>query len=381
LKKELRQAQAQLEKIKSALPPLPTPDKLYQDIVHCCSEVLYLVDLIDNLKEDISYFFDNNEPWKILEREARIKELTIASSTKATLSLLLDCSRYYLYEYDLREGMGLTDEHSSAVYEHIWKEVHVADFTKAIERILTDQEEVIKELFTKIKDIRAECLLQERYRQDVSNKRICDSLKEIKEELDQLRGSLQDNRDGRVSESEQARIAENVEFMERTTTTTGRRKQPPDEEKESIFEEIHHLEQELKQVHNKIRELAALRRCRPRQYEEGITREEETTMRCAFCFAEGRHYSDSCPEVRTVEERLDSLRRRRRCTICLDIECDMGYFCPKYSKRCHHCHKAGHASAVCTLPEESLDILARKRDYEITADQILRRLEELRRAL
>ncbi|KAK6041062.1 hypothetical protein COOONC_21433 [Cooperia oncophora] len=249
---------------------------------------------------------------------------------------------------------------------------------KAIERILTDQEEVIKELFTKIKDIRAECLQQERYRQDVSNKRICDSLKEIKEELDQLRGSLQDNRDGRVSESEQARIAENVEFME---SVQEEQPQPPDEEKESIFEEIHHLEQELKQVHNKIRELAALRRCRPRQYEEGITREEETTMRCAFCFAEGRHYSDSCPEVRTVEERLDSLRRRRRCTICLDIECDMGYFCPKYSKRCHHCHKAGHASAVCTLPEESLDILARKRDYEITADQILRRLEELRRAL
>ncbi|KAK6042906.1 hypothetical protein COOONC_19589 [Cooperia oncophora] len=230
---------------------------------------------------------------------------------------------------------------------------------RAIERILADQEEVIKELFTK-------------------NKRICDSLKEIKEELDQLRGSLQDNRDGRVSESEQARIAENVEFME---SVQEEQPQPPDEEKESIFEEIHHLEQELKQVHNKIRELAALRRCRPRQYEEGITREEETTMRCAFCFAEGRHYSDSCPEVRTVEERLDSLRRRRRCTICLDIECDMGYFCPKYSKRCHHCHKAGHASAVCTLPEESLDILARKRDYEITADQILRRLEELRRAL
>ncbi|KAK6042874.1 hypothetical protein COOONC_19620 [Cooperia oncophora] len=161
---------------------------------------------------------------------------------------------------------------------------------KAIERILTDQEEVIKELFTKIKDIRAECLLQERYRQDVSNKRICDSLKEIKEELDQLRGSLQDNRDGRVSESEQARIAENVEFME---SVQEEQPQPPDEEKESIFEEIHHLEQELKQVHNKIRELAALRRCRPRQYEEGITREEETTMRCAFCFAEGRHYSDS----------------------------------------------------------------------------------------
>ncbi|KAK6035429.1 hypothetical protein COOONC_27066 [Cooperia oncophora] len=240
---------------------------------------------------------------------------------------------------------------------------------KAIERILTDRRKVIKELFTKIKDIRAECLQQERYRQDVSNKRICDSLKEIKEELDHKfnkRESLR-RKMGRVHGAQSVQEVINHK--------------PPDEEKESIFEEIHHLEQELKEVHNKIRELAALRRCRPRQYEEGITREEETTMRCAFCFAEGRHYSDSCPEVRTVEERLESLRRRRRCTICLDIECDMGYFCPKYSKRCHHCHKAGHASAVCTLPEESLDILARKRDYEITADQILRRLEELRRAL
>ncbi|KAK6036050.1 hypothetical protein COOONC_26445 [Cooperia oncophora] len=262
--------------LKSALPPLPTPDKLYQDIVHCCSEVLYLVDLIDNLKEDISYFFDNNESWKILEREARIKELTVENYSLRLHLLRKQLSLFYS-TVPVIISMNMISEKAwdsqmstpSAVYDtHSWKE-----------------DSTLPKLH---KSNRQQCHTTRAgtIAKMLSNKRICDSLKEIKEELDQLRGSLQDNRDGRVSESEQARIAENVEFMEGSVQEE--QPQPPDEEKESIFEEIHHLEQELKQVHNKIRELAALRRCRPRQYEEGITREEETTMRCAFCFAEGQ---------------------------------------------------------------------------------------------
>ncbi|PIO64396.1 hypothetical protein TELCIR_13977 [Teladorsagia circumcincta] len=110
-----------------------------------------------------------------------------------------------------------------------------------VERILSDHEKTIQELFAQIKDIREECLYQERYREDVSAKKICNALKTLSEQFSELRETLHQERtemtteetqtddehlvpmeveavveesDRTEREDEQARIMENLDYLE-----------------------------------------------------------------------------------------------------------------------------------------------------------------------
>ncbi|KAK6051626.1 toxin-antitoxin system, antitoxin component, ribbon-helix-helix domain protein [Cooperia oncophora] len=71
-----------------------------------------------------------------------------------------------------------------------------------------------------------------------------------------------------------------------------------------IEEEIRELHKAKSDYLQTIDELQAQPSCPPRRFEFGeIRKERETTMRCAFCDAIGEHYSDSCYEVQSAEER------------------------------------------------------------------------------
>lgn len=100
---------------------------------------------------------------------------------------------------------------------------------------------------------------------------------------------------------------------------------------------------------------------------ENNMRYEERFLRCSFCFAKGMHYSDSCPEVVSVEAR----NRRIRCERCLNLLHETED-CTKKEKKCMYCGSKAHNKALCTLPERIRDCLVEieeiERELEINAD-------------
>ncbi|XGW10488.1 hypothetical protein V3C99_012180 [Haemonchus contortus] len=117
-----------------------------------------------------------------------------------------------------------------------------------------------------------------------------------------------------------------------------------------ILKEIDDLEKELEEVYYRIRDLLRMRTCQPRLYETGVTLQQEGTMPCFFCYVPGHHYSDFCRKITGAKEREAHLKSRGRCAICLQLDCQEGLYCKKYSTRCHHCKKTGHSPAICKLP-------------------------------
>ncbi|VDO42474.1 unnamed protein product [Haemonchus placei] len=63
-----------------------------------------------------------------------------------------------------------------------------------IKRILIDHEQTIEELLIKIKDIREECLCQERFQEDDAGKKICNELNMLNKQFSEPKGTLQQER-------------------------------------------------------------------------------------------------------------------------------------------------------------------------------------------
>ncbi|KAK5980695.1 hypothetical protein GCK32_007999 [Trichostrongylus colubriformis] len=100
--------------------------------------------------------------------------------------------------------------------------------------------------------------------------------------------------------------------------------------------------QELKQRMQKILQTVGTRNLTRKFTQTIILRPEERYLRCGFCDAKGEHYSDSCPQFRTVEER----RRMIRCKFCLDTM-HSSRNCTRPMKRCKYCRLENHHTAIC----------------------------------
>ncbi|KAK6763598.1 hypothetical protein RB195_024064 [Necator americanus] len=72
---ELQRIKRDLKRLRTAIPPLPTPDTLYDDIVDDCRNVMRTIESFDELRKDIEYFYHTNLRYGELEREAQILEL------------------------------------------------------------------------------------------------------------------------------------------------------------------------------------------------------------------------------------------------------------------------------------------------------------------
>lgn len=83
---------------------------------------------------------------------------------------------------------------------------------------------------------------------------------------------------------------------------------------------------------------------------------------CAFCRESALHFSDSCPEIRSGEERLAFVERNNLCRFCL-LRCD-GVNCKYRYKKCWYCEivevtilrflipvDEGHHRALCSIPD------------------------------
>ncbi|KAK5980173.1 hypothetical protein GCK32_010981 [Trichostrongylus colubriformis] len=85
---------------------------------------------------------------------------------------------------------------------------------------------------------------------------------------------------------------------------------------------------------------------------------------CAFCGAEGIHFSDACPHVRDGDTRLDIVYEKGLCECCL--EAPRGHSCRYRSRECWYCQRLSdsvfqdlrpaeigfHHKAVCTVPDK-----------------------------
>ncbi|XGW25703.1 hypothetical protein V3C99_006816 [Haemonchus contortus] len=112
----------------------------------------------------------------------------------------------------------------------------------------------------------------------------------------------------------------------------------------------------IQALQSRIQSLEKGRPCPTRRYIRGVYKIEESKMRCSFCGACGRHYSDSCPRIRDSVRRKLLLKKQGRCKICLEIGCIADPTCTKYWNRCFHCGRMGHHSAICDWPDKAQEI-------------------------
>ncbi|KAK6028775.1 Prothymosin/parathymosin family protein [Ostertagia ostertagi] len=74
-------------------------------------------------------------------------------------------------------------------------------------------------------------------------------------------------------------------------------------------------------------------------------------IRCAFCDAVAKHFSDSCPHVSRGKDRLRILQRKGLCTHCLQF-CTNSYECRSHSRPCWYCQKIKGNSFWEMLPSD-----------------------------
>ncbi|KAK6028100.1 hypothetical protein OSTOST_05861, partial [Ostertagia ostertagi] len=123
-----------------------------------------------------------------------------------------------------------------------------------------------------------------------------------------------------------------------------------------IEEEIQQLQQARSNFRQIINDLRQHPTCPPRRYGYGaIRKDKERRMRCSFCRALGKHYSDSCDQITSVYVRRRMIDDRGKCPECLEY-CRGGTSCVKYFERCFHCGDYEHHSALCELPDKSDEI-------------------------
>ncbi|PIO69431.1 zinc knuckle [Teladorsagia circumcincta] len=247
----------------------------------------------------------------------------------------------------------------------------------------------MEDFFATLRQLKADCLKQERELQETTQQEILNALKsmneaikEVNDKVEQLEPAQKQPQPAMVSiaieakvEEEREIIAQNAEFMEPLVVD-----EEMDDEEEALQKEINELEAELADLSRHRRELARRRTCPPREYRAGVYSPREKHMPCTFCGIRGHHYSDSCTRIRTGKERKAYLESRGRCKNCLEIECERSDNCEKAKIPCFHCKETGHHSATCTLPETSLQIEAEKNHCEMAMNDIRQRLRNLRTA-
>ncbi|KAK5967135.1 hypothetical protein GCK32_021621 [Trichostrongylus colubriformis] len=232
---ENRSPKRELKRIKSALPPLPSPAELYDDIVINCQHVMHIVELVDSLKLDVRVFNDRSLPFRESERDARILELK-TENCKVRLQFHLKHLRLLYSTVPLliatkavsaqawQAKMELPQAYTSRSGE---RKTLLID-QMAMERILKDQLRGIEEFFNTLRQLRTDCLTRERAQQQSMHSKILNAIQSIDDSMAEMRSNVEQIASGQKRETpsmvsvaieakpegEEAIIAANAEFME-----------------------------------------------------------------------------------------------------------------------------------------------------------------------
>ncbi|KAL6729557.1 hypothetical protein Aduo_000601 [Ancylostoma duodenale] len=127
-----------------------------------------------------------------------------------------------------------------------------------------------------------------------------------------------------MSERERMAIQENAEFMD---------------------QELNRAPQELRDTNSIINEQEREKTRVPGRHQRGaMSRERDRYMRCTFC--DKNHYSNSCTNSVSVEDRKRELHVRRRSEMCLETFCFGDRNCVKYFASCYDCRGFGHHPSI-----------------------------------
>ncbi|KAK6764521.1 hypothetical protein RB195_024734 [Necator americanus] len=272
---------------KTAIPPLPTPDTLYDDMVDDCRNIMRTIETLDELRSDIEYFYNSNLRYGELEREAQILELKAEicklklQSLRQHLRLLFSVVPILIATKTMSAlAWRAKMQEPQSYVRRDEQEKELLTTQKDIEIIVNDQLQGMNEFFTAICEIRSSCLNMERGQKESLNVRILETVQfisatvaDIKEQMERFdtRGQLfadggklpdGNQREGWES-SEQAKIASNAEYMEAVEMEYEKAREDPKEA--AIRAEIKSLETELTNVQKRLRELARKRTCRQRE--------------------------------------------------------------------------------------------------------------------
>ncbi|KAK5975447.1 hypothetical protein GCK32_013040 [Trichostrongylus colubriformis] len=422
-KRKLREAEEQLKELQYAIPPLPAPAKLCDHIINYCCEFRNCMQMTAALETQLgklrmvadSSFGNQIHEAELLELQCenlRLRMVFVRGQLRTLFlipPLLIAQKRLRETEWEaLMESAGNSDGGEQLLTDR-----------DEIERVATDQLQALSGMQTTLRNIRQALQGQQRGIKDTFEQEMRDSVTHIQSAIFEVKETILAVQarlaaEGSTEQKERSIIGSNALFMEELQTDdsdseTGvpmEEGEPDAAEEEGAPEEsfppevvrrnnsvegrLRNLEDDIEMQRAAIRECDELIEwlekepiCPPRNFEQGgISRGEEKFMRCAFCEATGRHYSDSCVVVRLSEERRQVLLRKRRCTLCLEKYCPGNRSrCPKYFATCHHCRFPGHHSAICELPERSQETWERLQEARNNRHERLERLRLLQRIM
>ncbi|KAK5976257.1 hypothetical protein GCK32_010719 [Trichostrongylus colubriformis] len=121
--------------------------------------------------------------------------------------------------------------------------------------------------------------------------------------MDQLIETVEENRRllARIAEE----ITEGLKEVRASPTRKGS-KRKYDEERDELCEKRRIYAQRLRDREEELREIDRFLSenvVRARRFGDRTMKTHESTLACVFCGLSGKHYSDACPKVRTVDER------------------------------------------------------------------------------
>ncbi|VDO61480.1 unnamed protein product [Haemonchus placei] len=151
---------------------------------------------------------------------------------------------------------------------------------------------------------------------------------------------------------------------------------------EELLEKRRICEQKLRRSEKELKDLDRFLSnniVRERHSGDRILKNSEATLPSIFCRAIGRHYSDACPAVRTVDERLRSIKSTDRCLICIEIHPERP--CVKKIS-CFYCNqlrpheKTDHHASICRRPEEFVEAQRKRWETMAEVDKYRRMLDD-----
>ncbi|KAK6018280.1 hypothetical protein OSTOST_16147 [Ostertagia ostertagi] len=135
-----------------------------------------------------------------------------------------------------------------------------------------------------------------------------------------------------------------------------KREEREDSEIEELKNQCRYLEQKVDFMHDVVRKF-------PYRKKEFVSPGMRKDRSCAFCKAEGQHFSDSCPHYVDGDERYEMMIDEGVCRYCLERDkCNYDNTCPYAYKECFYCSrlegtpfeymiiKDGHHTALCNIP-------------------------------
>ncbi|CAJ0603090.1 unnamed protein product [Cylicocyclus nassatus] len=95
-----------------------------------------------------------------------------------------------------------------------------------------------------------------------------------------------------------------------------------------------------------------------RRFGDREMKDNESLLMCV-CKVFGKHYSDACPRIRSVAERLEILREEGRCLNCIELHDALScrkrpicFYCKRADPSAPPSEHREHHASICTKPEE-----------------------------